>query len=113
VICYEQTVAESFAKGGITIATIKDVAYRARVSPTTVSHVINETRFVSEELRARVLEAMEELNYQPSAVARSFRRKETQTIGMMVPDSSNPFFAEVARGIEDTSFGQGYSKGRS
>lgn len=71
--------------------------------------MINETRFVSEGLRARVLEAMEELNYQPSAVARSLRRKETQTIGMMVPDSSNPFFAEVARGIEDTSFGQGYS----
>jgi LacI family transcriptional regulator len=71
--------------------------------------VINETRFVSEELRARVLEAMEELNYQPSAVARSLRRKETQTIGMMVPDSANPFFAEVARGIEDTSFEQEYS----
>ena len=71
--------------------------------------MINETRFVSEELRARVLEAMEELSYQPSAVARSLRRKETQTIGMMVPDSSNPFFAEVARGIEDTSFDQGYS----
>jgi LacI family transcriptional regulator len=71
--------------------------------------VINETRFVSEELRARVLEVMEELNYQPSAVARSLRRKETQTIGMMVPDSSNPFFAEVARGIEDTSFDQEYS----
>jgi len=92
-----------------TIATIKDVAQRAGVSPTTVSHVINETRFVSEELRVRVLEAMEELNYQRSAVARSLRRKETQTIGMMVPDSSNPFFAEVARGIEDTSFSQGYS----
>ncbi|MFB0537887.1 MAG: LacI family DNA-binding transcriptional regulator [Anaerolineae bacterium] len=88
---------------------MKDVAHRAGVSPTTVSHVINETRFVSEELRARVLEAMEELNYQPSAVARSLRRKETQTIGMIVPDSTNPFFAEVARGIEDTSFGQGYS----
>jgi LacI family transcriptional regulator len=52
---------------------------------------------------------MEELNYQPSAVARSLRRKETQTIGMMVPDSANPFFAEVARGIEDTSFEQEYS----
>ncbi len=91
------------------IITIKDVAQRAGVSPTTVSHVINETRFVSGDLRARVLEAMEELNYQPSAVARSLRRKTTHTIGMMVPDSSNPFFAEVARGIEDTSFDQGYS----
>ncbi len=53
--------------------------------------------------------AMEELGYQPNAVARSLRRKKTHTIGMIVPDSTNPFFAEVARGIEDTSFEHGYS----
>jgi len=53
--------------------------------------------------------AMEELGFQPNVLARSLRRKETRTLGMIVPDSTNPFFAEVARGIEDTSFQQGYS----
>jgi len=92
-----------------TIATIHEVAERAGVSVTTVSHVINETRPVSDDLRRRVLAAMGELGYQPNALARSLRRKETHTIGMIVPDSANPFFAEVARGIEDVSFEQGYS----
>jgi len=93
----------------IAIATIRDVAERAGVSVTTVSHVINDTRFVSEELRGRVLRAIEELNYQPSGVARSLRRKRTHTIGMIIPDNTNPFFAEVARGIEDASFELGYN----
>lgn len=88
---------------------MRDVAERAGVSVTTVSHVINETRPVSDDLRRRVLEAMHALGYQPNALARSLRRKETHTIGMIVPDSANPFFAEVARGIEDASFEQGYS----
>ena len=88
---------------------MKDVPEKAGVSVTTVSHVINETRMVSKNLRQRVLTAMKELGYQPNALARSLRRKETNTIGMIMPDSANPFFAEVARGIEDTSFEQGYS----
>ncbi len=96
-------------EGVIAIATIRDVAERAGVSVTTVSHVINDTRFVSEELRGRVLRAIEELNYQPSGVARSLRRKRTHTIGMIIPDNTNPFFAEVARGIEDASFELGYN----
>lgn len=89
--------------------TMRDVAERAGVSVTTVSHVVNETRPVSDELRERVLAAMDELGYQPNRLARSLRRRETHTIGMIVPDSANPFFAEVARGIEDTSFEQGYN----
>jgi LacI family transcriptional regulator len=88
--------------------TIKDVANRAGVSITTVSHVINQTRFVSEELVQRVQDAMEELNYQPNTLARSLRMGETKTIGLIVPDNSNPFFAEVSRIIEDTSFEKGY-----
>jgi len=88
---------------------MRDVAERAGVSVTTVSHVVNETRSVSDELRGRVLLAMEELGYQPNVLARSLRRKKTHTIGIIIPDSSNPFFAEVARGVEDTSFEQGYS----
>jgi LacI family transcriptional regulator len=88
---------------------MRDVAERAGVSVTTVSHVINETRPVSDKLRERVLAAMDELGYQPNRLARSLRRGHTHTIGMIVPDSTNPFFAEVARGVEDTSFEQGYS----
>jgi LacI family transcriptional regulator len=88
---------------------MRDVAERAGVSVSTISHVINETRPVSDELRQRVLAAMDELGYQPNRLARSLRRGETHTIGMVVPDSANPFFAEVARGIEDTSFEYGYS----
>jgi LacI family transcriptional regulator len=88
---------------------MRDVAERASVSVTTVSHVVNKTRPVSDELRQRVLTAMDELGYQPNLLARSLRRGHTHTIGMIVPDSTNPFFAEVARGVEDTSFKQGYS----
>lgn len=88
---------------------MRDVAERAEVSVTTVSHVVNETRHVSDELRERVQEAMDALGYRPNRLARSLRRGETHTIGVVVPDSSNPFFAEVARGVEDTSFAQRYS----
>jgi len=88
---------------------MRDVAERAGVSVTTVSHVINETRRVSDELRQRVLAVIDELGYQPNVLARSLRSGKTNTIGMVIPDGVNPFFAEVARGVEDTSFEQGYS----
>jgi len=91
------------------MTTMKDVAKRAGVSVTTVSHVINETRFVSDELQRRVFDAMEELHYRPNILARSLRRGETRTIGLIVPDNSNPFFAEVARTVEDIGFENGYS----
>ena len=89
--------------------TIREVALRAGVSPTTVSHVINNTRFVSAEARQRVLDAMAELNYRPNVLARSLRRGETRTLGLILPDSANPFFAEIARAIEDAAFSAGYS----
>lgn len=88
---------------------MRDVAERAGVSVTTVSHVINKTRPVSDELRKRVLAVMAELGYQPNLLARSLRRGQTHTIGVIVPDSADPYFAEVARGIEDASLKQGYS----
>ncbi len=81
--------------------TIKDVARRAGVSITTVSHVVNATRFVGEATRTRVLEAISALNYVPSAVARSLKNNRTQSVGVITPNISNPFFAEVVRGIED------------
>ncbi len=89
--------------------TIRKVAQAAGVSPTTVSHVINQTRFVSETVRARVLSAIEDLGYQPNILARSLRRGETRTIGLVLPDSANPFFAKIGRGIEASAFDLGYS----
>lgn len=88
---------------------MRDVAERAGVSVTSVSHVINQTRLVSEDLRERVLTAMTELGYQPNALARSLRRKETYTIGVIMTNSADPFFAEVTRGVEDACFEQGYN----
>ena len=88
---------------------MRDVAVRAGVSITTVSHVINESRPVSQELRLRVLAATRELDYQPNLLARGLRCGQTHTLGVIVPDSANPFFAEVARGIEDTVFKHGYN----
>jgi LacI family transcriptional regulator len=91
------------------LATIKDVAQAADVSITTVSHVINGTRHVSDELRLRVLKAMTELDYRPNVLARSLRLGQTKTVGLIVPDNSNPFFAEMARTIEDVGYNNGYS----
>ncbi len=91
------------------ISTIRDVAEKAGVSTTTVSHVINKTRFVSENLVNRVDDAIRELNYQPSGLARSLRTKASGSLGVIIPDNTNPFFAEVVRGIEDYCFKQGYS----
>lgn len=89
--------------------TIREVAVLAGVSSTTVSHVINNTRFVSAEVRMRVKSAMDDLGYRPNALARSLRRGETHTIGLLLPDSANPFFAEIGRVIEAAAFDQGYN----
>ena len=91
------------------MATIKDVARIAGVSTTTVSHVINKTRFVAEATQERVRAAVEELNYAPSAVARSLKCNTTRTIGMLVTQSSNPFFAQVMHGVENYCYKQGYT----
>lgn len=91
------------------MTTIKDVAEAAQVSITTVSHVINGTRFVSDDLRERVNQAMQALGYRPNGLARSLRRGRTGTIGLILPDNANMFFAEIAREIEDLGFRAGYS----
>jgi LacI family transcriptional regulator len=88
---------------------MREVAERAGVSVTTVSHVINNSRPVNPQTRERVEEAMQALGYQPNVLARSLRQGVTHTIGIILPDSTNPYFSEVVRGIEDTSFDQGYS----
>lgn len=91
------------------MANIKDVALHAGVSVTTVSHVVNGTRFVSETARQRVEEAVRELGYVPSAVARSLKHNTTRTFGMVIPNNSNPYFAEIIRGVEDRCFAAGYN----
>lgn len=90
------------------MATIKDVAALAGISYTTVSHVLNKTRPVSEHVRLKVEAAIAELDYVPSAVARSLKARSTATIGLLVPNSVNPYFAELARGIEDGCERNGY-----
>lgn len=82
------------------MATMKDIARIAGVSTSTVSHVINHSRFVSPAMRERIEKVIAELNYTPSSLARSLKIKETNTLGMLVTASSNPFFAEVVRHVE-------------
>jgi LacI family transcriptional regulator len=90
-------------------STITDIAGRAKVSTATVSHVLNNTRYVSPEIRNRIALACKELNYSPNSLASSLRSGKTKTIGLVLPDSSNPFFADIAHVIEDHAFSQGYS----
>lgn len=91
------------------MASIVEVARRAGVSVTTASRVINNSSHpVSEAARARVLRAMEELNYRPSALARAMITKRTQIIGVIVGDSSDPYFSAIIRGIEDVARSRGY-----
>lgn len=77
-----------------------DVAQRAGVSKATVSHVINQTRYVEEETKQRVLQVIAELDYRPNAAARSLTTHRTGTLGMVISDASNLFFGEMLLGVE-------------
>jgi LacI family transcriptional regulator len=85
------------------MATVLDVAKRAGVSPMTVSRVVNGSGPVSPKLRARVEKALKETGYVPNSVARNLRTKRTDTIGLVMPDITNPFFTHVVRGMEVTA----------
>lgn len=89
--------------------TIRDVANRAGVSQSTVSHVLNKTRVVEEATRQKVLKAVEELGYRPSQVARSLISKRTKTAGLLISDVSNPFYPDVILGVEEIAFTEDYS----
>jgi len=91
------------------LTTISDVAKRAGVSPVTVSRVINNAGNVKAETRIRVEQAIGELGYVPSGVAKSLRSKRTQTLALIVPDIQNAFWTTVARGVEDAAQSRGYS----
>jgi len=91
------------------VAKISDIAKRAGVSTATVSHVLNNTRYVSPELRARVERVAQELGYRPNLVARSLRLKRTRTLGFIVSDIRSPFYSEVARAVEEQASSFGYN----
>jgi LacI family transcriptional regulator len=101
------TVAEQRAP--IHSPTVSDVARRAHVSRATVSRVLNRYPHVRSEVRARVERAMAALAYRPDAVARSLARRETRTLGLVVTDITNPFYAETAAAIVKTARAHGYA----
>lgn len=91
------------------MVTRDDVARVAGTSTAVVSYVVNNgPRRVSEEARAKVIAAIEGLGYRPNGFARSLRSTRSRLLGLVLPDNSNPFFAELARVIEDEAFRRGY-----
>ncbi|HHV83812.1 MAG TPA: LacI family transcriptional regulator [Tepidanaerobacter syntrophicus] len=89
--------------------TIYDVAKKAKVSIATVSRVINNSNVVTEKTRQQVEQAIQELNYAPNVIASALTKKSTLTLGLLIPDISNPFFSELARGVEDASNDFGFN----
>ncbi|EYE87746.1 hypothetical protein Q428_11675 [Fervidicella metallireducens AeB] len=79
--------------------TIKDIAKMAGVSRSTVSRVLNNSGYVNENTKNKVLSVINELNYTPSAIAKSLSTNKTNTIGVIVPEIDNPFFGEMIKGI--------------
>ena len=88
---------------------IKDVAREAGVSTATVSHVINETKYVADGTRKKVQDAIEKLDFYPNAHARSLASGRSNIIGLLVSDISNPFFPELIKSIEAAAFEHGYN----
>lgn len=91
------------------MTTIKDVAAAAGVSTATVSAVVNDSAYVSPGLRVRVLDAIRDLGYAPSQLARNLRRGRSELIAIAVADLSNPFYARVVCAAEATVTAWGYS----
>ena len=90
------------------MATIKDVAAKAGVSVGTVSRVLNKRGYISKETYAKVYQAIEELNYQPNQLARNLFTQHTNTIGLLLPDVSHPYFSELTREVELLLYDHGY-----
>lgn len=89
--------------------TIRDVARVAGVSQSTVSRALNASGYVSDRTRRKVLETARALGFRPNFLARSLKRKATRTLGLVIPDITNPFFPAIVRGVEDTAVRAGYS----
>lgn len=90
------------------MATIVDVARLSGVTPTTVSRVINNRGYISEKTKKRVHEAMDELGYQPNEIARSLTKQKSNTIGVIVPHISHPYFAKLISNLENEAAKKDY-----
>lgn len=88
---------------------IKDVAESAHVSNATVSRVLANKPYIREEIRQRVLQAVETLGYQPDRVARTLRNQSSQIIGLIISDIQNPFFTSLVRAVEDQAYARQYA----
>nr|WP_233522688.1 LacI family DNA-binding transcriptional regulator [Peribacillus glennii] len=88
--------------------TIKDIARELNVSTATVSRVLNQSGYASLEVKRQVLAAAKKMNYQPNAIARSLKKHQTKTIGVILPDISNPYFMKISKGLEDVVYESGY-----
>ncbi|NLU53668.1 MAG: LacI family transcriptional regulator [Clostridiaceae bacterium] len=89
--------------------TIKDIAKKTGVSYATVSRALNGRSGVKEDTRELILEVARKMGYQPNAIARGLVLKHTHTLALVIPDITNPFFPEIARGVEDAASLLGYS----
>ncbi len=89
--------------------TIKDIAEKGKVSIATVSRVLNNKPDVSNETKEKIIKLIDKMGYNPNNMARSLVLKKTYTIGLVIPDICNPFFPDIARAVEDTARGLGYS----
>lgn len=96
-------------KVGIVVATIQDIAKKAGVSVATVSRVLNNTNTVTEKTRSKVESAIKELNYQPSMLGRNLRTSESRLMLVLLPSTSNPFYSEIIKGIQDTGIANHYN----
>lgn len=91
------------------LANIKDVAKASGVSVATVSRYLNKKGYISVEAKTKIESVIKELGYKPNLVARSLSTKQTNFIGLIVPDITNPFFPELARAVEDIALSYGYT----
>jgi LacI family transcriptional regulator, galactose operon repressor len=99
---------ESTGQTSTARVTIAEVAHRAGVSATTVSHVLSGKRVVGATTRDTVMDAIRELGYRPNAVARNLRTRRSHMVAVVVPDITNPFYAVLTRGLADALDGAGY-----
>ncbi len=90
-------------------STLSDIASAAGVTPMTVSRVVNQNGYVSEQTREKVLQAIKEMKYRPNGLARSLKLRRTQTIGLVLGDIANPFAAELARAVREVTTLRGYN----
>lgn len=90
-------------------ATLSDIAATIGVAPMTVSRVLNESGYVSEEMREKVLKAAKQMNYRRNGLARNLKRQRTETVGLVLGDISNPYSTELANSVRETLSAHGYN----